>query len=222
LARYETFLDKADPVQALQVLGVRYLLTRGQMGADVAATYPLAFSDADSYVYENKNPLPRVFMVRQAIQASGPTDALAYFETREIDPAQVVILESETAIPSPAPAGAAASRATIINQNPQWVEVETRTAADSYLVLLDTYYPGWMATIDGQPTPIFRADYLVRAVFVPAGEHRVRFEYRPRSFQVGLGLALGMIVVLIILAFFSFRRSNCSGHSERGTSEESP
>ncbi|MBI1877638.1 MAG: hypothetical protein HYR94_05305, partial [Chloroflexi bacterium] len=51
-------------MQALQVLGVRYLLSRGQMGADVAATYPLVYSDADSYVYENKNPLPRVFMVR--------------------------------------------------------------------------------------------------------------------------------------------------------------
>jgi len=207
LARYETFLDEADPVQALQILGVRYLLTRGQMGADVAATYPLVYSDADSYVYENENWLPRAFVVHRAIGAASPAEALAHFKLRKADPRRTVILEAETPFPPPEkPSSTAASTAKIVQENPQVVEIEANLAAAGYVVLLDTFYPGWVATVDGQPAPIFRADYLGRAVFAPAGSHTIRFEYRPWSFRAGLGLAAGAMVVLGMVAFWSYRR----------------
>jgi hypothetical protein len=207
LARYETFLDEADPVQALQILGVRYLLTRGQMGADVAATYPLVHSDADSVVYENENWLPRALVVHQALGATSPEEALAHFKLRKVDPRRTVILEAETSFPLPEkPSSTAASTAKIIRENPQVVEIEANLAAAGYVVLLDTFYPGWVAAVDGQPAPIFRADYLGRAVFVPGGQHTIRFEYRPWSFRAGLGLAAGVLVVLGIVAFWSYRR----------------
>lgn len=199
LARYETFLDEADPVQAIQVLAVRYLLTEGQMGADVAATYPLVYSDAHSYVYENKQPLPRAFVVHAAVRAGSPAEALAHFQRRTLDPRQTVVLESQPEETPPAltPVNVAAtSTAEIIAENPQQLEIEASLSADGYLVLLDTFFPGWEATVDRQPTPIYRADYLGRAVFIPAGEHTIRFEYRPRSFRVGVGLALFTLIVL--------------------------
>lgn len=211
LARYETFLDEADPVQAIQVLAVRYLLTEGQMGADVAATYPLVYSDAHSYVYENKQPLPRTFVVHQAVQANSPAEALAYFQRRTLDPRQTVVLESEPEETPPALASLntpAASTAEIVTENPQHLELAASLSADGYLVLLDTFYPGWIATVDGQPTPIYRADYLGRAVFVPAGAHTVRFEYRPPSFWLGVGLALFTLVILVVVAFLSRRKSH--------------
>ncbi len=206
LARYETFLDEADPVQALQILGVRYLLTRGQMGADVAATYPLVYNDGDSFVYENKNWLSRAFVVHQAIGASSSEEALAHFQSRRVDPRRTVVLETEAPFPTPEIPTTSASTAKIIYENPQTVEIEATLSAAGYVVLLDTFYPGWVATVDGQPTPIYRADYLGRAVFVPAGPHTVRFEYRPWSFRAGLGLAAGMIVVVGIVAFWSRRK----------------
>jgi hypothetical protein len=207
LARYETLLDEADPVQAIQLLGVRYILTRGQMGADVAATYPLVYSDADSFVYENKNPLPRTFVVHQAVEANDPVEALAHFQQRKLDPRQTVVLESAVPISRLAAADRAAtpSSAEIVEENPQAIRIEARLASDGYLVLLDTFYPGWTATIDGQPTAIYRADYIGRAIFVPAGEHRVRFEYWPWSFRLGLWLAVGVVIVLAGTAFFSYR-----------------
>jgi uncharacterized membrane protein YfhO len=73
------------------------------------------------------------------------------------------------------------STATIVHQQPQGLKIEANLAADGYLVLLDTFYPGWVAMMDGQPSPIYRANYIIRAVFVPAGQHAVYFEYRPRS-----------------------------------------
>ncbi len=104
LARYEAFMDKAHPVQAIRILGVRFLLTRGQMGADVASTYPLVYQDNESYVYENKNPLPRVFIAPQAIAAGSPEQALAYWQGLEVDPRQTVVLEADAPLPRLSPA----------------------------------------------------------------------------------------------------------------------
>ena len=62
---------------------------------------------------------------------------------------------------------------------------------DGYLVLTDAYYPGWIATVDGQPAHIERADILFRAVKVPAGQHRVEFRYQPQSFAIGAVISIG-------------------------------
>ncbi|MBN1991712.1 MAG: YfhO family protein [Anaerolineae bacterium] len=210
LARYDTFLHKAHPVQAIQVTGTRYLLSLGQMGADVAATYPLVYSDEASFVYENKNPLPRVFIVHQAIQANTPDEALSYFQSRTIDPAQTVILEADRPVPmlsSPA-SPQEKSVAAITYENPQVVEISARLSHDGYLVLLDTHYPGWIAAIDGQATPIYRANYIGRAVFAPAGEHVIRFAYQPGSFKLGLGLATLVVSTLAIMAIFSLTKKS--------------
>jgi uncharacterized membrane protein YfhO len=86
------------------------------------------------------------------------------------------------------------------------VEIQAQSAAAGYLVLLDTFYPGWVATIDGQETSIYRANYLARAIFLPAGEHRVRFEYRPSSFKWGLWLLLLMAIIIIVTALSARRR----------------
>jgi uncharacterized membrane protein YfhO len=76
------------------------------------------------------------------------------------------------------------------------VEIETSLTDDGYLILLDTFYPGWLATVDGQPTPIYRANYIGRAVFLPAGEHTVHFQYHPLSFRLGVWVTLGMLMTM--------------------------
>lgn len=70
------------------------------------------------------------------------------------------------------------------------VEIEAEPASSALLVMSDLHYPGWRALSDGEPTPLYRANYLMRAVHVPAGRHTVVFEYRPASFRIGVGLSL--------------------------------
>ncbi|MCB0168738.1 MAG: YfhO family protein, partial [Anaerolineae bacterium] len=170
----------------------------GQMGADVAATYPLAYHDETSYVYENPHPLPRALVVHNIVPADGPADALAYFTGMAIDPRQTAVIEAGAdTLPSPQ-TPTTPSTATILREDPQSVEIAVTTTAAGYLILLDTYYPGWIATVDGDPTPIYPANTIGRAIFVPPGEHMVKFQYRPLSFSVGVWL-FGLMVVIIMV-----------------------
>ena len=67
--------------------------------------------------------------------------------------------------------------------------VETDAATPAYLVLSDTFDPGWSATVDGRPAPIRPAYVAFRAVYLPAGTHTVVFTYRPAGFELGLVLS---------------------------------
>ncbi|UPT75235.1 MAG: YfhO family protein [Elusimicrobiota bacterium] len=80
------------------------------------------------------------------------------------------------------------------------MSVEVNAAGPGWLVLLDGWFPGWEATVDGKPAALLRADHAFRAVAVPAGRSAVRFDYRPRSVRLGLMLALFAANALVLLA----------------------
>ena len=82
---------------------------------------------------------------------------------------------------SPLPSSDSPGVVTIESSRPGRVEAVTTSTADGLLVLHDSYYPGWIAEIDGKEAPILRADILFRAVEVPAGIHRVTFRFAPFS-----------------------------------------
>lgn len=73
------------------------------------------------------------------------------------------------------------------------------------LVINDTYYPGWQATVDGVGTPILWTNYLFMGVPLEPGVHTVRLEYRPAS--VPLGLAVSLIAGLVLVGVVLARRS---------------
>ncbi|HEX8200770.1 MAG TPA: YfhO family protein, partial [Isosphaeraceae bacterium] len=102
----------------------------------------------------------------------------------------------------PLPEGAVVSgTAAITREEPERVEVATDSAGDAYLVLADSFDPGWSARLDGRPVPIRPAFVAFRAVFVPAGQHRIVFTYRPAGFEVGLAATgAGLAVLLGLLA----------------------
>jgi uncharacterized membrane protein YfhO len=73
-------------------------------------------------------------------------------------------------------------------------------------VLTDAFFPGWQATVDGQPAAIVRADFALRGVSVPAGRHQVVFEYTPASFRLGAAISGGALLVLTIWTLIDARR----------------
>jgi len=87
--------------------------------------------------------------------------------------------------------------AVIRSLEPERVEIDATPSADGLLVLSDTYYPGWRATVDGSNVEIFRANGLFRAVRISAGPHHVVFEYAPQSLRRGAWLsALSLLAIV--------------------------
>ena len=76
------------------------------------------------------------------------------------------------------------------------LEIKTNATSEKMVILSDTWYPGWRATVDGQPAQIYKTNCIMRGVIVPPGEHVVRMFYDPTSFKIGLAITLlGLILV---------------------------
>jgi hypothetical protein len=169
-------------------LGVKYIIASKAGAPADGNIVPVFNEDPNINVYLNQDALPRAFFVGQALVAPNHDAAWQAIRADNFDPATTVILEETEAGPPRLPAAAPPphSRLSFLQYDPDAVTIAIETDQSGYLVLPDAYYPGWQATIDGQPVPIWRANYAFRAVYVPEGQHKVQFEFNPPIWQVGL------------------------------------
>ncbi len=160
----------------------------------------------DVKIYENLDVLPRAFFVHRAAAAAGAEAALALMQAPAFDPAAEVVLTGDV---SPGPVRSlpqpAAGFARVTHYAPERVEIEVAAQVPGYLVLTDAWYPGWEATVDGEPVPVWRADLLFRAIVLGAGRHRVVFTFRPVSLRVGAGVSLAGLVGLAVVVALALR-----------------
>jgi hypothetical protein len=118
-----------------------------------------------------------------------------------------VLLDGEPPPPSsPGEPYSGADLAQLTADRGEQLEIETASADERYLVLADLYYRGWVATVDGQPAPIRVAYGMVRALRLGPGRHHVVFDYRPKSFRVGLGITLMSAMALALGSLVARRR----------------
>jgi uncharacterized membrane protein YfhO len=96
---------------------------------------------------------------------------------------------------------------TFMTDAPTHVTLRVEAPARGFLVISDSYYPGWHATVDGRPTPILPANHAFRAVEVPQGISVVDMRFRPISLFVGAGIsATTLLGIGVVLAVSSRRR----------------
>jgi hypothetical protein len=195
----------------------------------------------DVKIYENLDVLDRAFLVHRGAMAADDEAALAMMRDVSFDPAAEVILSDVEGPVMPVPSAVEGSGAEgavvagdadsvmaeelarVTHYAPERVEIEVTVEAPGYLVLTDAWYPGWEATVDGVPVPIYRADLLFRAVAVRAGNHRVVFAFRPMSLRVGAGISLAGLVglgVVAALALSKARRNAIMGAVVSQNSQE--
>ena len=139
-------------------------------------------------VWEVSHPLPRAYLPQTVRVIRGPRKAVLE-AMRVTDPRRTVVLERNPEH-CPGRSPGAEDAVQFVADGPDHVRLRVRSAERGPLVLADAYYPGWRATVDGEPVPIVSANYLFRAVCVPAGEHEVVFTFRQPGFYPGLALTI--------------------------------
>jgi hypothetical protein len=160
---------------------------------DPGSSYPgfeILF-DRDMYIYENLGAIEKGICIdvknpRPGSEGDGTSLRLSYID-------DIATLKCGTC--------------KIISYEPERVRLDACAERDCILLFQDGWYPGWRASVDGQATEILRTDVGLRAIQLPAGEHRVMMEYKPRSLLLGLGLTCIGILLTVGYAWAGYRRS---------------
>lgn len=163
-------------------------------------------------LYENQKAMKRAWFVNKVIampeaqvlktiKSGLAPDGLAF------DPAEVALLESESFAPNNNPpllqTAKGEAEVSLTRYEPRRIELKTRNASDRFLVLSEVFYPGWKALVDGIETETYKADYALRGIRVPSGEHKIEFFYEPASFKLGLAISgLGVMFLSLIAVFW--------------------
>ncbi len=113
----------------------------------------------------------------------------------------------------------ASAKINLIEYNPNHLLYNSHSETDKSAVFSEIYYKnGWKAFIDGKETPIFRANYVLRGITIPAGDHQIEFIFDPQVFKTGVTLAtIGSVLVYLLLItalFFEYKKFNASQKKE--------
>jgi len=201
LADTAPFYNYDSPL--LNLLNVKYVLSKKELDSPKLR---LAHR-GEVLVYENLDVLPRAFWVPQARSFPDSQSLLRHLTSPGFDPKKEILVEES--VPTLADLidggdlGSPSVHVTEYRLNA--VSIRSKANKPGFVFLGDSYYPGWKAMIDGEETRLYRANYLFRAVYVPAGEHELRFVFRPLSFQLGLSITLTSLA--LIAGLFAYKIS---------------
>ncbi|KAA6314309.1 hypothetical protein EZS27_035059, partial [termite gut metagenome] len=188
-------MKKVDPdtFRVLNMLNTNYFIFPGSDGkSTVPIANPYAYGNAwfvDSVEYvdnanEEIDALHTIHPVRKALVDVRFKDALKGVTSIRKDTVAAIRLNA---------------------YQPNRLIYESSSATDGIVVFSEIYYPGWKATIDGVPVDIARSDYILRAVYVPAGKHTVEMWFTPQSIKItdriaygGLGILLVGVIALLV------------------------
>jgi hypothetical protein len=142
--------------------------------------------------------IPRARLVHRVIEANGEVGTLGALLDAAPGAAETAVVETGSLrAPLAEPGAGAAEHVRVVRYEPERVELEAVVAAPALLVLTDTFYPGWRATVDDVPVAILRADHAFRAVRLDTGRHRVVFFYAPESVRAGAIVSLAAAGIVI-------------------------
>jgi hypothetical protein len=179
----------------------KLVLTNGSGHVDVAtlvgkSSHTLVYRSEDVAVFENPNPAPRAFLTHTGVVVS---DEEALTRLQAPDYSGELYLADGQGLESDSGQGTDET-VQVATYEPERVVLNVKANFDGYVVLTDAWDPGWVASVDGQPAPIHRADVIFRAVRVGAGTHTVEFLYRPLSLYTGMivsGVSLALLGVIL-------------------------
>ncbi|MEX0649949.1 MAG: hypothetical protein WD200_03035 [Candidatus Andersenbacteria bacterium] len=151
-------------------------------------------------LYQNNEAFPRVYFVENVKAISGSLEQRIALS--KINP------QDEKTVVADIPSDTDYASGGVINSvydKRSRVIIQTSNLSDGFLVMRDILLPGWTAIVDNNAVPIHLTDSLFRGISVPAGEHKVIFEYKPSWVKIATSLGIISLVILTVLGYFSLR-----------------
>ena len=169
--------------QLADLLGLRYIATSVPLQQiDPAAKsedFPLVAKTPDGFIYENPRAMPRLAFAPSA----APADFDAILHTGrwpvDVDLSGTVLLSPDDDRDSSRVATRGTGTATLVSYTNTRVEIDVESTRGGFVVLNDLWHPWWVATVDGKPETVLRANVLFRAIRVPYGRHRIVYNFAP-------------------------------------------
>jgi Bacterial membrane protein YfhO len=195
LRRYQELIEKQiskGNMSVLNMLNTKYIIQKGQNGMPMAGQNPGACGNAWF--------VDKVQVVKNADEEINVLDKFEPLETAFVDARFSKDLEGYTGGKD------TSAKITLKSYAPNDLNYEYTSSKNQVAVFSEIYYqPGWVATIDGKESPIFRANYVLRAMQLPAGSHKVEMKFQPSSYFTGEKISLassGLILLLLAGAVF--------------------
>ena len=189
-----------DSTNLLNLMNARYVLWSEELQCP---GYELIQKE-NFFLYKNTSSLQRAFLVKDYKVLKSEEEFRKTLQGREFDPRETVLLDRE-----PEKLSVAINSEKLLKN---WVNVseyrnnmismEVESSCSQFLVLSETYYPGWKAYIDSTEAPLYKANFAFRAIAVPAGRHRVVLKYEPLSVRIGACISIAAVLVFIFLLIF--------------------
>lgn len=216
LKRYQDFLDSCVLPQTQQ------FVTRAQQGALDFKSFPsinmlntryLVFGPQAGNVIHNTEAAGNAWFVSRIKTVQSAEEELA--STCALNPhTEAVIHAAEFKVPDLSTDSS--GKIDLITHRPNYLKYKSQSTTGGLVVFSEIYYPeGWSATIDGTEAPILRANYILRALQVPSGDHTIEFSFEPRAYRVGntITTASSWLVLLLFLGSvgWSLRQTSRQG-----------
>ncbi len=190
--------------RTLDILTVKYISSNKEL-IDNSGRLELIEKGGDFYIYKNANLLPRAWLVNEAL-AYTENETINAIKTstlpngKSFNPKKTALIDIENNRHFEFKNGKSDKKEqlTILKINNSKIDILTDTKSRKFLVLSDIYYPGWHAYIDNIETKIIKTNLILRGVLIPAGKHKVRFNFQPNTIIIGSIISLVSILILVL------------------------
>jgi len=181
----------------LSVLNTKYITYNP--GLVIPGLTPVFSAQNGGVVYEIEAVLPKAFFVDSVITTETAREAYNLLYPGMIDFSTTAVVENYEPVTTPD----STSTVEVIMYTGAEMTIEINRSEPGFLVLSEIYYPdGWVALLNGEEIPIYKTNYLLRGMEIPAGEHTLELDFRPASFYNGVKLSWASLLFQIGLAGF--------------------
>jgi len=190
LKRYQELVDSCisrTNLAVINMLNAKYFITPDKEGKPAVRRNPLALGNA--------------WFVDEVRMVENADEELTSLNKDDFNPEKLAIIDKrfETDLAGFSPSSDSTAQIYFLDYKPNHLKYETQTSSDQLAVFSEIYFAnGWNAYVDGELKPHWRANYVLRSMIIPAGEHEVEFKFEPQVYYTGEKISLAGSILLIL------------------------